>query len=917
VETEAPISRFSSFLRKNCVVVILALLLIPLLHTGSHIYSNSPNPKGSVPYPSNLDSNSEGFVLIILDGVGNDYLLNPEQMPLLNQYRVEKSSTLMVRTGPLTLSATCVSEMMTGVPNSPINGLRNFDLTHPGGDDPWLLASKDSRYNVAMVGSYVMGNIYSGKENITFENTFKGHSDYNEGDSETLDIAIDWLDNSDYNVLAVHFSGPDKVGHAFGLSDVYDKKISKIDKQVAELLDEIPSSWSVIVTADHGMTDFGVHGSAEEETRNVAAIASGPDILVGQEAKANQRDLSAILPPLLGLPFPNQLHGRIPIDILNLSNEDRNIIENWNWEAAYERQTFVNKLNGYENPDLNPNEADWDEITVEGDFSRTSDMLVSILTWSAIAILFMIGCGLNLKNISKYWKMALLFVGIISVFLISHYSLSYSAMIPRAIGGLCAVLVVGYSLQLSQKSSAKQDTTGRTVLKFLVSNYTFWILLTLLLLVTLQSVSRVVVSLLLLYCIVYSINSGFGYDLNKRLSAAGIKTQKPLMVTGNKINSTHAYAASIWGAAILAFTFGSIRLWFTLIPFMFLLSAIILQNRKDGVSALERLPVYSIFTLCVYAVLFIHRRILGENYVLEAVKIGWPENLETFAISALLLCICACVAVSVTYQKFEVKECLKYSLCLNICLLAIYISNSLIDRILLLLILSSYIYAIFCKFKSDNNSAMRFSFLAISMQMVLTWGAWSAFVTVILLSCSDQIWRYLKSDVDSKLSFKNPKLTLSMAVFPWVIWILWWTLLGQVNGVQTCFEGICPHPRELDPGSVLVRGGYVGFRDNPPLLWMVFIISSPIFITSCMLLYKIAGKGVQLKPYLISQLLIILGCISILAFSPKYPRLMFSLTWNVFFATLQVTFIMIVLVFGLLVKSRFLEESIPVSTGDV
>ena len=152
---------------------------------------------------------------------------------------------------------------------------------------------------------------------------------------------------------------------------------------------------------------------------------------------------------------------------------------------------------------------------------------------------------------------------------------------------------------------------------------------------------------------------------------------------------------------------------------------------------------------------------------------------------------------------------------------------------------------------------------------------------------------------------------------PWVIWILWWTLLGQVNGVQTCFEGICPHPRELDPGSVLVRGGYVGFRDNPPLLWMVFITSSPIFITSCMLLYKIAGKGVQLKPYLISQLLIILGCISILAFSPKYPTLMFSLTWNVFFATLQVTFIMIVLVFGLLVKSRFLEESIPVSTGDV
>ena len=29
--------------------------------------------------------------------------------------------------------------MMTGVPNAPINGLRNFDLTHPGQKDPSYL----------------------------------------------------------------------------------------------------------------------------------------------------------------------------------------------------------------------------------------------------------------------------------------------------------------------------------------------------------------------------------------------------------------------------------------------------------------------------------------------------------------------------------------------------------------------------------------------------------------------------------------------------------------------------------------------------------------------------------------------------------------------------------------------------------
>ena len=39
--------------------------------------------------------------------------------------------------------------------------------------------------------------------------------------------------------------------------------------------------------------------------------------------------------------------------------------------------------------------------------------------------------------------------------------------------------------------------------------------------------------------------------------------------------------------------------------------------------------------------------------------------------------------------------------------------------------------------------------------------------------------------------------------------------MGQVNGVQFCYEGICPHPRELDPGLVRVQGGYFGGGGQP------------------------------------------------------------------------------------------------------
>ena len=144
-----------------------------------------------------------------------------------------------------------------------------------------------------------------GFDEINFVNTFKGHSDYYEGDKETLEIASNWVKDSDYNVIAAHYSGPDKVGHSWGVTGPeYKAKILDLDQQVSDLLKLTPSNWTVIVTADHGMTEIGSHGSAEAVTRNVAAIISGPGILVGSEDSVSQRDLSTLVPLSLGLPFP-------------------------------------------------------------------------------------------------------------------------------------------------------------------------------------------------------------------------------------------------------------------------------------------------------------------------------------------------------------------------------------------------------------------------------------------------------------------------------------------------------------------------------------------------------------------------------------------------------------------------------------
>ena len=874
--------------------IMLVLLILPTLYTAPHIILKPENPEGDIDYPSNIESKSEGLVLIVLDGVGDEYLLSDDYMPKLNKYR-EESAILNVRTGPLTLSATCISEMMTGVPNSPINGLRNFDLNHPGGNDPWLAASNDDRYDVAMVGSYVMGNIYKQFDGINFTNTFKGHSDYYEGDKETFEIASDWIAESNHNVMAVHFSGPDKVGHSFGIvGSEYKEKLLHLDEQVSNLTKNIPENWSIIITADHGMTDIGSHGSAEEDTRNVVALILGPDIEQGTQSNANQRDLSAIVPLFLELPFPIQLHGRIPLEILNFNDSDKEIIERWNWEAAYKRQSFINSENGIESTDLSEEEIDWSQISVEGEFTRNIDILISIMTWIAIVSLAFLALGINLSKIRENWKFFTVYVVSIILFLLSQASLEYSAMIPRAIGGMCVVWLVAWSL--NRNNRVQEDNSKSNHFKkffdIVINNYWVWIAFTSVLFVILyssskglvQTSSQVIVTTLLIYSVLYSIQSSLGTTKEK-------ESESPTYVP--------------WLLALLAFTFGSLRLWFALLPLLFITLGIIVDSFLKKKSSMEKFPLISMLIIILYGVFFVHRRIFGANYVLEAVETGWPSNWQNILISATLLISASFVSTTVNYNRLDYKKSVYLSSWLIFGLFVSYISSSNLDRLVLMLILIGYLSSLYYLFKSpESDLIIQLALPALAMQILLTWGAWSTFVTMIILSCGGKLWQSISSDLPSNSSNKKFQNILAMAVYPWVIWILWWTLLGQVNGLQTCFEGICPHPRELDPGSIIVRGGYVGFRDSPNLYWMILMISSPIIIAFTMIISKISKQGLDLRPYVFTQMLIVLGCMSVISFSPQYPRLMFSLIWSIFFAIFQISIAVVSIAFNKFLHSQ-------------
>ena len=864
---------YSAKIRKFWLPIVLLLMLAPMTVTAPHVLLDSNNPTGAVDAPE-LETTSEGLLLIILDGVGENIMLNYDMMPELNAKRAE-AALLDLRTGPLTLSATCVSELMTGVPNSPIDGLRNFNLDHPGGPDPWTLAANDERYSVGMVGSYVLGNMYEDNPEIEFVDTFQGHADYYEGDEDTSEILEQWLSEDTHNVITAHYSGPDKVGHRWGIvGQEYKEKIHDIDVELSRILPLVPNGWTTIVTADHGMTDVGSHGSAEDVTRDVSAFIFGPDIVPNTRISGHQRDVPALMSTVLELPFPIQLHGRVPLEVLDISTENKMMIEEWNWEAAYHRQLFVNEENGIDSTGLQLEVIDWNKISEQETFTRNVDVIISISNWILIATLSTLAIGLNVKSEWTDQKLTLIYCGLIGIFVASHATLSHSAMIPRAFGAACAVWLVAWSLGGNFRTEEKQSelpnyiTKSINGLSIVFGTFPGWVGMVLFLYLMFGTLTQAVVMGCLIWAAAWSWGSGAG-------------------IIEHTNEKWPPYAP--WLFAIAAFTVGSIRLWFALIPFVFIVVRNTIVNLQHDVKLVERVQVITLLVLLFAAVTLVHRRIIGVHVMLDLVKLGWSSSLMALLFSASMLTLTSFIAILYQYGSLDIRRSVVLSTWLLSCYVVTGLSSVLLEWLIILVIIFMYLASMLRWKGTEWNIPRELILASIAAHMLISWGVWASCATLLLISSIGYFWDSMKIQLDLKtVTITNPKPAIALAVLPWLAWILWWTLLGQVNGIQTCFEGICPHPRELDPGSIIIKGGYFAALGHPSNLWMSLMVGSPLVVASTMIFYQFLNTGMTIKPYIISQTLLILGCLNLLAFSPQYPRLVFALTWNIFFAFMQI-----------------------------
>uniref|UniRef100_A0A674HL32 GPI ethanolamine phosphate transferase 1 n=1 Tax=Taeniopygia guttata TaxID=59729 RepID=A0A674HL32_TAEGU len=350
-------------------VFILAGLLVHCVFLVSifDIYFSSPLVHGMTPQQTPLPPPAKRLVLFVADGLRADslYELDSSGTPRapflrgilenngswgISHTRVPTES----RPGHVALIAGFyedVSAVAKGWKENPVE----FDSVFNESKYTWSWGSPDilPMFAKGATGDHVYTFCYAAEsEDFGAEDAAKldiwvfDHvkSFFNSSRSnQTLFSAL----NEDKVVLFLHLLGIDTNGHAHRPnSREYQENIKQVDegvKEIASLIDNFygnDGKTAFILTSDHGMTDWGSHGAGHPSETLTPLIVWGAGVNYPQKVTTqlfednflkewklenlkrldvNQADIAPLMASLIGVPFPLNSVGTLPLEYLNTS----------------------------------------------------------------------------------------------------------------------------------------------------------------------------------------------------------------------------------------------------------------------------------------------------------------------------------------------------------------------------------------------------------------------------------------------------------------------------------------------------------------------------------------------------------------------------------------------------------------------
>ena len=318
-------ARLADVLRLGVAAAMLWACTVPrVTPTGGPPSKASPSPSSSstarvsspIPTPTVLPSStprprSERVLIVSLDGLRPD-ALDPNRTPTILALGEAGAFTLTAQTIHPSVTLPAHGAMLSGYDVErhgltwndyiPDNGFiltpTLFSLAHDAGLHTEMVVSKEKLVHIASPGS-------------VDEFTYVPGGDFAVAEQAGIAIA------DGFDVLFVHFPGPDTAGHQDGwMSPTYLGTVAHSDEAVARILAALESAGLregtlILLTSDHG-GHGEVHGSSLPEDVTIPWIVAGPGVVPGTRLTSpiTVYDTAATALWALGLTPPAGINGR-------------------------------------------------------------------------------------------------------------------------------------------------------------------------------------------------------------------------------------------------------------------------------------------------------------------------------------------------------------------------------------------------------------------------------------------------------------------------------------------------------------------------------------------------------------------------------------------------------------------------------
>jgi len=253
----------------------------------------------------------ERVLILSLDGLRPD-ALDPDRTPAIVALAESGAASLEAQTILPSVTLPAHGSMLSGYDVEahgltwndyiPANGFIRtptlFSAAHDAGLHTEMVVSKEKLVQIASPGS-------------VDEFTYVPGGDFAVADQAALAIA------DGFDVLFVHFPGPDTAGHQGGwMSSLYFGTVAHTDEGVARILAALEAAGLrhgtlILLTSDHGGRGTS-HGSSEPEVMTIPWIIAGPGVVPGLRLTEPVviYDTAATAAWALGLSLPDDADGR-------------------------------------------------------------------------------------------------------------------------------------------------------------------------------------------------------------------------------------------------------------------------------------------------------------------------------------------------------------------------------------------------------------------------------------------------------------------------------------------------------------------------------------------------------------------------------------------------------------------------------